>query len=114
MPLPGGDFGLREAPLKTQELLRDYPFLSASQAGRLIRLYGTCAWAIMGDAGAEADLGTVFGHGLTQAEVDYLINREWACTAQDILWRRTKLGLHFSAEEEARLAQYLTERTAHA
>lgn len=113
-PLPGGNFGLREAPLKTQELLRDYPFLSASQAARLIRLYGTCAWTIMGDSGSAADLGTAFGHDLTQAEVDYLIDREWACTADDILWRRTKLGLHFSAEEKAHLADYLTERTAHA
>ena len=113
-PLPGGDFGLFDAPLKAQHLLRDYPFLAPPQADRLIRLYGTCAWTILGDAAAASDLGEGFGHGLTQAEVDYLIDREWACTAQDILWRRTKLGLHFSAEEEARLAQYLTERTAHA
>lgn len=113
-PLPGGDFGQFDAPLKAQHLLRDYPFLAPPQADRLIRLYGTCAWTILGDAAAASDLGEGFGHDLTQAEVDYLIDREWACTAQDILWRRTKLGLHFSADEEARLAQYLTERTAHA
>ena len=53
-----------------------------------------------------------FGHGLTAAEVDYLIAQEWACTAHDVLWRRTKLGLHFSSDQAGRLEQYISERTA--
>ncbi|MDZ4275774.1 MAG: glycerol-3-phosphate dehydrogenase [Erythrobacter sp.] len=111
-PLPGGDFGRDEAQAKAHELAAAYPFIGPQQAARLIRLYGTRAWAILGAATNPADLGEDFGHGLTAAEVDYLIDTEWARTAEDVLWRRTKLGLHFTPEETARLAQYITERTA--
>ncbi|PKP94788.1 MAG: glycerol-3-phosphate dehydrogenase [Alphaproteobacteria bacterium HGW-Alphaproteobacteria-14] len=111
-PLPGGDFGRDEAPAKARELAAAYPFIGPQKAVRLIRLYGTRAWAILGAATRSADLGEDFGHGLTAAEVDYLIDTEWARTAEDVLWRRTKLGLHFTAEQAARLAQYITERTA--
>ena len=113
-PLPGGDFGLREAPVKVQQLLARYPFLGSQDAGRLIRLYGTRAITILGSAEVQADLGEHFGHGLTAAEVDYLIDQEWARSAEDILWRRTKLGLHFSSDQTGRLEQYISERTAQA
>lgn len=109
-PLPGGDFGRHEAPLVAGRVEARYPFLGKSQAARLVRLYGTRATAILGEATVMADLGEHFGHGLTAAEVDYLIAREWARTAQDVLWRRTKLGLHFSPEETARLERYMMER----
>ena len=59
---------------------------------------------------SAADLGEAFGHGLTAAEVEYLIAYEWARTAADVLWRRTKLGLHFTDAQTARLAAYITER----
>lgn len=110
-PLPGGDFGRGEAGAKMAELRARYAFLSPAEAERLIRLYGTCAFAILGQAASTADLGEHFGHGLTAAEADYLVTREWAHTADDILWRRTKLGLHFTPEQTARLAAYLSERT---
>jgi glycerol-3-phosphate dehydrogenase len=110
-PLPGGDFGMTEAAAKMQELGQRYPFLSAREAQRLIRLYGTRAATFLGDAKTAAELGEDFGHGLTAAEVDYLIAQEWARTADDVLWRRTKLGLHFTPQETARLAAYITERT---
>ena len=58
----------------------------------------------------EAVNATDFGAGLTEAEVDYLVSREWARTAEDILWRRSKLGLRFSAEQAAALAAYLAEK----
>jgi glycerol-3-phosphate dehydrogenase len=109
-PLPGGDFGRREAWDKVNQLTARYLFLTREQAQRLIRLYGTRAHVILGDAANPADLGEDFGHGLTAAEVDYLIAQEWARTAEDILWRRTKLGLHFTPEQTARLAAYITER----
>lgn len=112
-PLPGGDFGIHEASAKTRELASSYPFLGESEAGRLIRLYGTRAWTWLGDAATPDALGEQFGHGLTAAEVDYLIAQEWARTAEDVLWRRTKLGLHFSADETARLQTYITQRTSH-
>ncbi len=108
-PLPGGDFGQDEAPAQARALAKRYPLLGAAQAARLIRLYGTRAAMILGDG---TDLGEDFGHGLTAAEVDYLIAHEWARTADDILWRRTKLGLYFTPEQTARLAAWLTERTS--
>ncbi len=111
-PLPGGDFGIRAVPAKLRELAARYPFLGEAEAARLIRLYGTRAAAFLGEAADPGDLGEAFGHGLTAAEVDYLIAQEWARTAEDILWRRTKLGLHFTPAETARLAAYITERTS--
>ena len=113
-PLSGGDFGMTEAPAKIAELRARYPFLSEREAQRLIRLYGTRAVAFLGVAASASDLGADFGHGLSAAEVDHLIAHEWARTAEDVLWRRTKLGLHFTPEQTARLAAYLAERTSQA
>lgn len=111
-PLPGGDFGIREASGKAMALTADYPFLDANDAARLIRLYGTRAWKITGAATSRVQLGEDFGHGLSAAEVDYLMDQEWARTAEDVLWRRTKLGLHFTTDGTSRLARYMTERMA--
>jgi len=61
----------------------------------------------LGNAKTSADLGENFGAGLTAAEVDYLVAHEWARTAEDILWRRSKLSLHVPADTPARLAAYL-------
>jgi glycerol-3-phosphate dehydrogenase len=109
--LPGGDFGRFEAPALAADLAARYPFLGKAGAARMVRLYGTIAQTFLGNAASAADLGEHFGHGLTAAEVDYLIAHEWARTAADVLWRRTKLGLHFSPEQTARLGAYITERT---
>lgn len=111
-PLPGGDFGRREAPMKVRELTTRFPFLGQQKAERLIRLYGTRADVFLGDATEPGDLGEAFGHGLTAAEVDYLIDYEWARTAEDVLWRRTKLGLHFTREQTALLQHYIMQRTS--
>ena len=81
-------------------------------ARRLARAYGTCTDELLGPARSLADLGTDFGEGLTAAEVDYLIDREWARSAQDILWRRSKLGLHLSPEGQARLEDYMTGKAS--
>ena len=111
-PLPGGDFGRFDAPALTADLAARYPFLAAGEAARLIRLYGTLAAVFLRDAKRADDLGEAFGHGLTAAEVDYLMDAEWARTAEDVLWRRTKLGLHFTPAQAARLARYMSERPA--
>ncbi|MFN4020972.1 MAG: glycerol-3-phosphate dehydrogenase [Erythrobacter sp.] len=108
--LPGGNFGRFDAPALARSLARRYPFLGEAQAHRLTRLYGTLAQEFLGQSACAADLGEDFGHGLTAAEVDYLIAREWARSADDVLWRRTKLGLRFTPDETARLAAYITER----
>jgi glycerol-3-phosphate dehydrogenase len=109
-PLPGGDFPVDGAEVLTVKLARDYPFLPPFTVRRLIRCYGTLAWGWLGKAEAPAGLGRDFGAGLTQAEVDYLVANEWAQTAMDIIWRRSKLGLLFTAEQVATLDEYLAAK----
>ncbi len=106
-PLPGGDFPKQGAKALAAGLARDYPFLEADWIDRVTKAYGTLARQWLGGAQSLADLGRHFGHGLTSTEVDYLVSREWACSAEDVLWRRTKLGLHFSTVQVAALAEYL-------
>ena len=109
-PLPGGDFPVRDAAVVGDALRSDYPFLDAFTAKRLARCYGTRAYAWLGDAQSWVDLGDAFGHGLTSAEVDYLTGQEWARTTDDILWRRSKLGLRFDPKQTTELANYLTHK----
>jgi glycerol-3-phosphate dehydrogenase len=111
-PLPGGDFGRHEAAMMVQELAEDYAFLRLRDAERLVRLYGTRASVILGSAASWGELGEDFGHGISAAEVNYLVAQEWAQTAEDVLWRRTKLGLRFTQEQTERLARYIADRTA--
>lgn len=111
-PLPGGDFtpdGLDEAdnlvPLE-QEIIAQAGQLSRATVHRLARAYGTEALGF-----ARADMGRALGQGLTEAELDHLTLREWAITAQDVLWRRSKLGLWFSAEEVSQLRDLLGDHS---
>jgi glycerol-3-phosphate dehydrogenase len=106
-PLPGGGFDWAEAERVGSELAGDYPFLGAATAHRMIRLYGRTAWDILGDATSAANLGRDFGAGLYEAEVRHLVTREWAQTAEDIIWRRTKLGLRLSGDQVAVLDAFL-------
>lgn len=92
--LPGGDFEGSTPMEKMEQLQSDYPFLDAGWALRLIRAYGTEAWDVLGDARSIKDLGQHFGANLYQREVDWMRSCEWAETEEDILWRRSKLGLH--------------------
>src|SRR5690606_29341133 len=91
--LPGGDFPHDGYEALVGRLRRDYPFLEAAHGARLVRLYGTRAWDLLGSASADADLGRNFGADLREREVRWLAAKEWAMTAEDILWRRTKMGL---------------------
>jgi len=97
--LPGGDFPQQGFDAEVARLVARAPFLPAALARRLVRAYGTRAHAILGDANSLAALGTEYGAGLTQAEVDYLRREEWATRAVDVVWRRSKLGLRLSARE---------------
>jgi glycerol-3-phosphate dehydrogenase len=74
---------------------------------RLARAYGTRALSILSQVDRIEDMGHHFGAGLTEREVAYLVEREWARTAEDILWRRSKFGLRLSADEQQRLADWL-------
>ncbi len=87
---------------------RSRPFLSEEHARRLVRTYGTRLERVLGAARALQDLGPCLGADLTGAEVRYLMEREWAQTEEDVLWRRTKLGLRFSSDERERLARFMT------
>ena len=105
--LPGGDFGPLEFEPQVRRLQLDYPQLPPALLRRLMRLYGTKARALLGERRTTEALGENFGWDLHAAEVDYLVANEWAKTAQDILWRRTKLGLRVDAGDTARLEAYL-------
>jgi glycerol-3-phosphate dehydrogenase len=107
--LPGGDIPDLDFERFLTDLQRRKPFLPAPLARRLARAYGTRVDALLGPARHLTDLGPDLGGGLTRAEVDYLVAVEWACTADDILWRRSKLGLHAPAGTAARLAAYLAD-----
>jgi glycerol-3-phosphate dehydrogenase len=111
-PLPGGDFGVDEVDRRIADLRARYPFLEPPWAERLIRSYGTLATTILGDARTLDDCGLHFGHGLTECEVRYLMAREWAREADDILWRRSKLGLRLSPSEQDSLHRYFTKEPA--
>ncbi len=105
--LPGGDFPPQAFEAEVAALSRDYPFLEPAHARRLVRLYGTLARTILDGARGTADLGRCFGADLYEAEVNHLVRHEWAVTADDILWRRTKRGLVLTGDEAAGLADYL-------
>ena len=109
-PLPGGDFAVQDAAVVGDALRTNYPFLDAAAVKRLARTYGTRANDWLGNAQSISDLGEDFGHGLRAAEVVYLVEQEWARTADDILWRRTKLGLRFDAAQTEILTRYLAQK----
>jgi glycerol-3-phosphate dehydrogenase len=107
VPLPGGDFPVEGGPELAAELGRRFPFLDARWAARLVRGYGTEAAALLDGARTAEDLGERFGWDLTEREVRWLAEREWARTAEDVLWRRTKLGLRLAPAEAARLDAFM-------
>ncbi|MDR1827464.1 MAG: glycerol-3-phosphate dehydrogenase [Methylobacteriaceae bacterium] len=112
LPLPGGDIPNVDFASFLKRAGDRWPFLSPFTLKRMARSYGTRMAKILGDAKSLDDLGQNFGADLTRAEVDYLVDQEWAQTAEDILWRRSKLGLHVKSVEEttAALTAYLAER----
>ena len=94
------------------KLKASYGFLSDRHARRLVRLYGTKAAVILGEAASVEALGRRFGGDLYEREVAWLMEKEWARTSEDVLWRRTKQGLHFSREEAAALNDYMMTKAA--
>ncbi len=99
VPLPGGDFPVDGVEILVERLKADYPFLGPFWARRLVKAYGTEAWDVLGDAKDEADLGQSFGASLTGREVTWLMEREYARSAEDVVWRRNKLGLRLGKAE---------------
>ncbi|ACL56241.1 glycerol-3-phosphate dehydrogenase [Methylobacterium nodulans] len=107
--LPGGDFPATGFEPLVAAIRREYPFVEAGLAARLVRAYGTDAREILAGARSPADLGRVFGADLTEREVRYLMRREWAMRAEDVLWRRSKLGLRLEAAQAAALDAFMRE-----
>lgn len=105
--LPGGDLPHGSLAEFNREAVRRWPFLTPRHVRRLACAYGTRMEQVLGGAGTGADLGETFGADLTAAEVDYLRAHEWAASADDILWRRTKLGLRLQPADVERLDRYL-------
>ena len=106
-PLPGGDFAVSEFDQIVAGLIGSYAFLPREHATRLVRLYGLRAYDLLAGAKSLDDLGQQFGATLTAAEVDYLRAHEWAETAEDILWRRSKIGLKMTVEQRRAVGDYL-------
>ena len=105
--LAGGDFDSRDALL--QSLQNQYSFLSTELLTRYVRSYGTLTSKMLGDASALEQMGQDFGSSLFELEVRYLVEHEWANTVDDILWRRTKLGLRFDPQQQDNLKQFLAK-----
>ena len=106
-PLPGGSFDHLDFEGELGRLREDYPFLSERYARRLMRMYGNLGSKILKDAKRYDDLGEFFGGNLYESEVRYLIENEWARSAEDILWRRTKEGLRLSKSETEKVNRFL-------
>jgi glycerol-3-phosphate dehydrogenase len=112
--LPGGDIPDADFSGFARELQAHYPSFPGDVLHRLARAYGTRTRNLLAGARGLADLGTDFGAGLTEAEIDFLVREEWAMTGEDILWRRSKLGLHLSAEAQARVTDHVRRRVGSA
>lgn len=110
--LPGGDFAEGSFHAQVASVLARWPFLSEPQARRLTRAYGTRVERVLGDAQSPDDLGPRLGGDLTAAEVRYLVENEWAQSAEDVLWRRSKQGLYASEDERNALDEFIASLRA--
>lgn len=110
--LPGGDFPVDGVATLIAELRQQYPFLDAFWARRLIKAYGTEARLILDDAKSVQDMGKAFGANLTEREVNWLMEKEYARTAEDVVWRRSRLGLRMSKAEIGDLDTWMKDARA--
>jgi glycerol-3-phosphate dehydrogenase len=103
--LPGSDFGSLPRERVRDEFFARHPGIGRETLRGIFRRHGARAAEVAGDG----KLGEHFGAGLHEREVRYLAEREWAQTADDVLWRRTKTGLHMSAAQRARVAEFMAK-----
>lgn len=111
-PLPGGDFAVDGFEQLVFEAETKYPFMPDGAARRLVRAYGTDVWIILKEIDTADDLGTDFGAGVFAAELDWVVKNEWVSSAEDFVWRRTRLGLRLSAQQIAAIDNYVSQRHA--
>jgi glycerol-3-phosphate dehydrogenase len=110
-PLPGGDMVKSDLAAFERDLRARYASFDPALLGALAHRHGTRSSRVLGNASTAADLGEHFGDTLFAAEIEYMIAHEWATSAEDILWRRTKCGLHMSAGERDAVSRYLRDRS---
>jgi glycerol-3-phosphate dehydrogenase len=110
--LPGGDFPVDGVAALIARAQTEYPFLSVRWATRLIKAYGLDTFEVLGDAKSEADLAQNFGADLTAREVTWLMQKEYARCAEDIVWRRSKLGLRLTSQEIESLDAWMAQKNA--
>lgn len=110
--LPGGDFPVDGFYDLVAETIRRWPFLATPHARRLVRAYGRRVERILRDAQTMNELGPRFAGDLTGAEVRYLVENEWAQNVDDVLWRRTKLGLIATPDEREALSRFMASLSA--
>jgi len=109
-PLPGGNLDGRTFRGLLLDYRRRHPRLPKVWLTRVLRRHGALAGEIIGDAREERALGTNFGGGLYERELEYLVRNEWAREAEDVLWRRTKCGLHMTAAEKIQVRAWLAAK----
>lgn len=110
--LPGGDFKVEAFESLVGEVQAKFPFLEPSLAWRYVRAYGTRVWTLLDGAASIDDMGVQFGGSLCEREVDYLMRHEWAQVAEDVIWRRSKLGLRLKTHEITALEEWMRIRSA--
>ncbi len=110
VPLPGGDMAWDGAAKLAAAISKEYPFIDEKWAARIVRTHGTQAHDWLGTAQTPEDLGRNFGGGLTEAEVRWMMANEYAQTGEDVMWRRTKLGLRMTEEERGALSAWMEEQ----
>ncbi len=108
-PLPGGDLPEGNFSLFLEKLANDYPWLSSALLVRYAQSYGSLTYTLLKDCSKVSDLGKDFGHGLYECELKYLVQHEWAKTAEDILSRRTKLGYFLTEIEKENVGKWVQE-----
>ncbi|HET8728804.1 MAG TPA: FAD-dependent oxidoreductase, partial [Alphaproteobacteria bacterium] len=109
-PLPGGDIPGADFDGFLADLKRDRPWLPAALAERYARAYGSRTRQLLGEARSLADLGRQLWGDLYEAELEYLAAQEWAATSEDVLWRRSKLGLHVPDGTAAAIDDWFRQR----
>ncbi len=109
-PLPGGDFRLEDRAKLVAALRGEFEFIDQSWAERLVAAYGTLARKMLGDARSKQDMGRDFGATLHAREVRWLMLNEWARTAEDVLWRRSKLGLRLDDNQVRELETWMKQQ----
>ena len=106
-PLPGGDMDVDGPEKLKSELAASHVWLPRELVSRLVRLYGTRTRDLIGDASSLAGMGKHFGADLYEREVRWLIGNEWARSAEDVLWRRTKLGLRIKGDAVKEVERFM-------